>query len=216
MIKKESFLSNLFYLSNLIYQIDIIDACFWCFFQQILRQNGSSFLSHQRKMLIRKGFILKPRERAWIPLKNGTKVFSNSPPFKISAYFYVIISRDLNVLITLTLKHVSGKRKALLKNWSTVFSWTYYDWKRNISYKTVLPKTNVKTNRMESTKWICHKERGFVTITTIFFWKIIFSIRTSYKYLVWSTNYWNAHINIFLKRLSFILACHCTKNEVFY
>ena len=73
-------------------------------------------------MLIRKGFILKPRERAWIPLKNGTKVFSNSPPFKISAYFYVIISRDLNVLITLTLKHVSGKRKALLKNWSTVFS----------------------------------------------------------------------------------------------
>ena len=41
-----------------------------------------------RKALFR-GFILKPTERAYIPLKNGTRNFQNSPPFERSAFFYV-------------------------------------------------------------------------------------------------------------------------------
>ena len=38
------------------------------------------------------GFILKPTEKAWVLLKNGTKDFQNSPPFNRSAYFYLTIS----------------------------------------------------------------------------------------------------------------------------
>ena len=43
-------------------------------------------------MLRRRGFILKPIERPHVPLKNGTKNFRNSPPFKRSACFYVTIA----------------------------------------------------------------------------------------------------------------------------
>ena len=35
-------------------------------------------------------------------------------------------------------------------------------------YKTALSKANVKTNRIRSTKWTCHKERGFVDDYFIF------------------------------------------------
>ena len=47
-------------------------------------------------------------------------------------------------------------------------------------YKTDLSKANVKTNRMGSTKWTYHKERGFATNYFIF-WKFNFGIKTSYK-----------------------------------
>ena len=33
-------------------------------------------------------------------------------------------------------------------------------------YKTVLPETNVKRNRMGSTKWIYHKERSFASFVS--------------------------------------------------
>ena len=42
-------------------------------------------------MLFLRGFISKPTERAWVPLKNGTKDFQNSPPFERLACFYVTI-----------------------------------------------------------------------------------------------------------------------------
>ena len=43
-------------------------------------------------MLFLRGFILKPTERAQILLKNGTRDFLNSCPFKRLAYFYVTVS----------------------------------------------------------------------------------------------------------------------------
>ena len=51
------------------------------------------YLEH-RKTLPCRGFILKPIGRPCVPLKNGTKHFSNSPLFKRSACFYVTISTD--------------------------------------------------------------------------------------------------------------------------
>ena len=42
-------------------------------------------------------------------------------------------------------------------------------------YKTALSELSVKTNRMEHTKWTCHKEWPFLDFC--------FSIRTSYKEL---------------------------------
>ena len=46
-----------------------------CFSQQILRQNVGWFLSQHRKAIPRRGFILEPIERPYVPLKSGTRDF---------------------------------------------------------------------------------------------------------------------------------------------
>ena len=56
----------------------------------------------------------------------------------------------------------------ILKTEAPLFSWKYHNDKRHISIKTALSKANVKTNRMGSTKWTCHSERGFATNYIIF------------------------------------------------
>ena len=48
-------------------------------FQQLLPQNLSWFLPQHMKTLCLRGFILKPTERAWFLLKNGTRDFQNNP-----------------------------------------------------------------------------------------------------------------------------------------
>ena len=45
-----------------------------------------------KKTLLLRGFILKPTERPYFPLKSATKDFWNSPVFKRSACFYAIIT----------------------------------------------------------------------------------------------------------------------------
>ena len=58
-------------------------------------------------------------------------------------------------------------------------------------YKAILSEANVKTNRVKSTKWTHYKKtRNF---------------RTSYKELIWYTNYRNIRIHTFGKRWSFKL-----------
>ena len=49
-------------------------------------------------------------------------------------------------------------------------------------YKTALLEGNVKANRMRSTKWVYHKN-GVLPVTTLFFSKFCFSLRTLYKEL---------------------------------
>ena len=44
----------------------------------------------------------------------------------------------------------------------------------------------------------------FLPVTTLFFWKFCFSLRTSYKGLIWCANDPNAHIYNFRKHWSFI------------
>ena len=44
-------------------------------FQQILRQNVSWFLSYHRKMDLFRGFIFKPTETSWVPLKTELGIF---------------------------------------------------------------------------------------------------------------------------------------------
>ena len=66
-------------------------------------------------------------------------------------------------------------------------------------YKTPLSDANVKGNRMGSTKWTYHKEQNI--------WKFYFSLRTSYKELIWCTNHPNIHIHTFRKCYSFIWGC---------
>ena len=43
-------------------------------------------------------------------------------------------------------------------------------------YKTSISKANVKTNKMVTTKWTCHKERSFATNYFIFL-KILFQFK---------------------------------------
>ena len=43
--------------------------------------------------------------------------------------------------------------------------------------------------------------------TTLFFWKLCFSLRTSYNESIWCSNNLNAHVHTFCKRRSFIWHC---------
>ena len=40
------------------------------------------------EMLFLRGFILKPTERAYVPLRNGTRDFRNSPSLERSTCFF--------------------------------------------------------------------------------------------------------------------------------
>ena len=47
-------------------------------------------------------------------------------------------------------------------------------------------------------------KNGVLPVTTLYFWKFRFSLRTSYNELIWCTNDPNAHICTFGKRWNFI------------
>ena len=51
------------------------------------------------------------------------------------------------------------------------------------------------------------KKNRVLPVTTLFFWKFCFSLRTSYKELICCTNYPNAYICTFCKCWSFIWQC---------
>ena len=90
--------------------------------------------------------------------------FQNSPPFERSACFYVTISESFERFQN----KFSGKRKPSSKNWSTVFQLKPLRLKTSFPFKTALSETNVKTNRMATTKWTYHKEWSFASNYFIF------------------------------------------------
>ena len=109
------------------------------------------------------------------------------------------------ISILLTLKQIFWKTKTFFKKLENPFLVESTKIK-NVSfpYKTTVSEANVKTNWMESTKWTYHKERGFASNFFIF-WRFCFSLRTSYKELIWCTNDPNVHTHTFRKRWSFSL-----------
>ena len=71
----------------------------------------------------------------------------------------------------------------------------------SFSYKAATSEANLKTNRMVSEyKMDLSQRTDFCQQTTLFFWKFCFSLRTSYKELIWYTNEPNTHILTFRKR----------------
>ena len=50
-------------------------------------------------------------------------------------------------------------------------------------------------------------KNGVLPVTTLFFWKFCFSLRTFYKELIWCTNYPNIYIPTFCKQRGFIWRC---------
>ena len=59
---------------------------------------------------------------------------------------------------------------------------------------------------MATTKWAYHKEWSFAS-NCLFFWKICFSFRISWKELIWYINDPDVHICIFCNCRSLILGC---------
>ena len=48
-------------------------------------------------MLLDIFFVLKPKERPWLPLKSGSRQFQKNTPFKKPTCFYVTITGDLEL-----------------------------------------------------------------------------------------------------------------------
>ena len=73
-------------------------------------------------------------------------------------------------------------------------------------YETALSEANVKKNEMGSTKWTYQKKGSFASNSLFLFcfWKFCFSLKTSYKELIWCINNLNIHIHTFCKRWNFI------------
>ena len=110
-------------------------------------------------------------------LKKGTKNFQNSPTFEWSLWFYVKISGNFESFQYFNLKTVFLENETFSQNTRIpLFSWKHLDWKCIISLQEAISKANVKTNRMMSTKWTYHKERGFVRNYFIFL-KILFQFK---------------------------------------
>ena len=113
----------------------------------------------------------------------------------------------LNVFSTLTLRQIFWKTTTFFKNLENclLVESTKIE---NVSflYKIAISEANVKVNRMVSTKWTYRKEWSFASNYFIFR-TFCFSLRTSYKELIWCTNYPNVHVRTFCKRWSFIWRC---------
>ena len=51
------------------------------------------------------------------------------------------------------------------------------------------------------------KKNEVLQVTSLFFWKFYYSLRTFYKLFIWRINYPNAHIRTFRKSWGFIWGC---------
>ena len=151
-------------------------------------------------------FFLKPTERTSVLLKNGARSFRNCSLLERSACFYETIAGNFE-RFDFKFKTKFLKLQILFKNWCAVF------------YLKVL---RLKTQQFH-TKLLCQKpmltqiewevqsgpitKNGFLPVSTIFFQKFCFSLRTTYKVLIWFTRHPNVHIHTFWKRWSFIWVC---------
>ena len=88
------------------------------------------------------------------------------------------------------------KGKPFSKNWST------YHFHIKLPYQKPM---------LRQIKWWVQngpiKKNRVLPVTTLFFWKFLFSLRTSYKELIWCANYPNVNIRTFCKRWIFLWRC---------
>ena len=113
----------------------------------------------------------------------------------------------LNVFNTLTLKQIFWKTKTFFEKleYRLLVESTKIE---SASFHTKLP---YQKPMLRQIKWWLQNgpitKNGVLPVTTLFFWKFCFSLRTSYKELICCTNNPNAHICTFCKRWSFIWRC---------
>ena len=111
----------------------------------------------------------------------------------------------MNVLTTLYFKLIFWKTKTFFKKTRVPFFCSKTKIESAIfPYKTALPEKPM----LRQIEWkVQHgpiTKDGILPLTTLFFWKFCFRVRTSSKELIRYTSYPNAHIHTFCKRWSFI------------
>ena len=129
--------------------------------------------------------------------KYSARDFQNSPPFKRSACFYVTISAIFERSQYLTLKQIFWKTKFF----SQKLEYRFYLkvlWLKTHHFHTKLPCQKPILRQIE--KWVQIGPIAKNGVTTSFFWKFGFSLRTSYKELFWCMNDPNVHIHTFTNR----------------
>ena len=154
-----------------------------CFSQQISTQNVDWFLSQNMKMLARRERS-QQKEDTFL-LKRILYIFSITLRLRDRHIFCMEKPLEiLNVFFVLILKQLFWKRKTFVNKLERrFFRWLHKHEKRIALEQNCHAKTNVKTNKMESTNGPMTKN-GFLPLTTLFFWRFNFSIRTSYKQLI--------------------------------
>ena len=135
---------------------------------------------------------------------NFTRNFQNSPLFERSTCFYVTISGNF-------------ERFQYYKFETDFLEYENHFQKTGVPF--LVESTKIETDHfyrklpyekpmLRQIKWWV--QNGSITmnkvlsVTTLIFWKFCFSLRTSYKELIWCTNDPNAYICTFCKHLNFI------------
>ena len=115
--------------------------------------------------------------------------------------------RDYHVFIWQSveiLNRLSGKQKPFSKLWSTAFKLKALRSKTH-HFHTKLPYQKPMLRQIE---WWVHngpiKKNEVLLVTISFFKKLCFSLRTSYRHVIWCANYLTVHICTFCKHWSFI------------
>ena len=103
----------------------------------------SNFCQHSKTLFLRV-FILKPTERAWVLLKTVLEIFKNSPLCERLACFSVTISEIFKRFQYFKFEKIFLENENLFQKTGVPASFPF---------KTALSETNVKTNRMATTKW---------------------------------------------------------------
>ena len=124
--------------------------------------------------------------------------------FKIALYLrdrHVFMWQSLEILNDFNT--LATKMKTFFNNWSSYLVEKIKSERASFPYKTAISEAHVKI-----IEW--RVQNGSITKnwvlpgTTLFFWKFCFSLRASYKELIWCTNDRNAHIPT-LYKLEFYL-----------
>ena len=114
----------------------------------------------------------------------------------------------LNDFSTLTLKQIFWKTKAFFRK----HEYCFLVESTKIGKSSFPNKTVISEKPMSSQiKWWVQNgpitKNRVLTVITLFVWKFCFSLRTSYKELIWFTSDSNAHIPTFCIRWNFIRGC---------
>ena len=129
-------------------------------------------------MLFLRGLILKSTERAQIVLKNCTRDFQKALRLRDPPLMWQSIE-ILNDFYTLTLRQISWKTQTFFKNLKYRFLVEVLRLKTH-HFHTNLPDQKPMLRQME---WCVQNgpitKRGVLPVTTLFFWKFCFILRTS-------------------------------------
>ena len=144
------------------------------------------------------------RVRLWSQQKEHTiGIFKIEPHFSDQHIFIWQSVEILNFFNIFTLKPIFWKTKTFFKKLDCFLVESTNIENASFPYQNTMSGANIKTHGIMSTKWTYHKQRSFAS-NYLIFWNISFSLRSSYKELIWCIKDPNVHIYTFHKRWNFI------------